>query len=152
MDIRKIKKLIELIEASGVSEIEIKEGEESVRISRQTAQATTVMMPPASIPYPSLATANSASAHAPAEVNEAESRQGHVLKAPMVGTFYRAAAPDSKPFAEIGQHVQVGDTVCIIEAMKMFNQIEADHAGVVTQILVQSGQPVEYDQPLLVIE
>lgn len=152
MDIRKIKKLIELIEESSISEIEIKEGEESVRISRHSGQEATLMMPPAAASYPSLVTPNSLPAREMSESTEPEPAQGHVLKAPMVGTFYRATSPGSKPFVEIGQHVQIGDTVCIIEAMKMFNQIEADHAGVISQILVPDGQPVEYDQPLLVVE
>lgn len=152
MDIRKIKKLIDLIEESGISEIEIKEGEESVRISRHSGQATTLMMPPSAAAYPSLVPANPTPTRETPDSTEPEPAQGYVLKAPMVGTFYRATAPGSKPLVEVGQHIQIGDAVCIIEAMKMFNQIEADHAGVVTQILAQDGQPVEYDQPLLVVE
>jgi acetyl-CoA carboxylase biotin carboxyl carrier protein len=152
MDIRKIKKLIDLIEESGISEIEIKEGEESVRISRHSAQATTLMMPSAAAGYPSLIPLNSPSPQEMPVATEPESPQGFVLKAPMVGTFYRASSPGAKPLIEVGQHIQIGDAVCIIEAMKMFNQIEADHAGVVTQVLAQDGQPVEYDQPLLMIE
>jgi acetyl-CoA carboxylase biotin carboxyl carrier protein len=152
MDIRKIKKLIDLIEESGISEIEIKEGEESLRISRHSGQATTVMMPSPATAYPSLIPPNTGSARETPDTTEPEPAQGYVLKAPMVGTFYRATSPDAKPLVEIGQHIQIGDAVCIIEAMKMFNQIEADHAGVVTQILAQDGQPVEYDQPLLMVE
>jgi acetyl-CoA carboxylase biotin carboxyl carrier protein len=152
MDIRKIKKLIDLIEESGISEIEIKEGEESVRISRHSGQATTLMMPPSAATYPSLIPSNPTPTWETPDSNEPEPPQGYVLKAPMVGTFYRATAPGAKPLVEVGQHIQIGDAVCIIEAMKMFNQIEADHAGVVTQILAQDGQPVEYDQPLLVVE
>lgn len=153
MDIRKIKKLIELLETSGIAELEIKEGEDSVRISRHAHGGAAQAMPPiwAAPGYAPLAgpmpTAPSA---APAA--EAKASQGHVLLSPMVGTFYRSASPGSKPFVEIGQRVNVGDPVCIIEAMKMFNQIEADHAGAVTRILVENGQPVEFDQPLLVIE
>jgi acetyl-CoA carboxylase biotin carboxyl carrier protein len=154
MDIRKIKKLIELLEESGISEIEIQEGEESVRISRHLhQQAATVMLPPA-IPA---TYANPASLSTPPtlgttpEANEPV-QQGHVLKSPMVGTFYRSPSPGSKTFVEVGQQVDVGDTVCIIEAMKMFNQIEADQAGTVTQILAENGQPVEFDQPLFIIE
>lgn len=152
MDIRKIKKLIELIEESGISEIEIKQGEESVRISRHSAQATPFVMPSPATAYPALMPPNSLSTSEKPESPEPESAQGYVLKAPMVGTFYRATSPGAKPLVEVGQHIQIGDNICIIEAMKMFNQIEADHPGVVTQILVQDGQPVEYDQPLLVIE
>ncbi len=152
-DIRKIKKLIELLETSGIAEIEIKEGEDSVRISRHAHGGTPLTMPPiwAAPGYgPPMAGPMSAAPAAPAA--EAETLQGHVLRSPMVGTFYRSAAPGSKPFVEIGQRVNAGDPVCIIEAMKMFNQIEADHAGAVTRILVENGQPVEFDQPLLIVE
>jgi acetyl-CoA carboxylase biotin carboxyl carrier protein len=161
MDIRKIKKLIELLETSGIAEIEIKEGEDSVRISRHPQNSPPMIMaspmwaapgyggPPPSGPMPGSATP-AATLNAPA--SETETLKGHVLRAPMVGTFYRSASPGSKPFIEIGQQVNVGDPVCIIEAMKMFNQIEADHAGAVTRLLVENGQPVEYDQPLLIIE
>lgn len=154
-DIRKIKKLIELLETSGIAEIEIKEGEDSVRISRHPqGGAPMVMSPPfwaapgyGSPPPPPITTP------AAIPVPEAEAPiKGHLLRALMVGTFYRSATPGSKPFVEIGQTVNIGDPVCIIEAMKMFNQIEADHAGTITRILVENGQPVEYDQPLLVIE
>jgi acetyl-CoA carboxylase biotin carboxyl carrier protein len=164
MDIRKIKKLIELLESSAMAEIEIKEGEDSVRISRQAHGGASVAMPsqplwatPApcgfapAAPVMPVPTSPAAPA-APAPVPDADAIQGHVLRSPMVGTFYRSAAPGGKPFIEIGQQVNVGDPVCIIEAMKMFNQIEADHAGTVTRILAENGQPVEYDQPLLVIE
>ncbi len=160
MDIRKIKKLIELLEESGVSEIEIKEGEESLRISRYPSDMPGAMPSPQafagphSVPMviPSAAPMPQAgNTTSPAPAEEPITR-GHVLKAPMVGTFYRAASPGAKPFAEIGQSVRVGETVCIIEAMKMFNQIEADHAGVITEILLENGQPVEYDQPLFIIE
>ena len=163
MDIRKIKKLIELLESSAVAEIEIKEGEDSVRISRHPQGGASVMMPsqplwaaPAAYGFapaaPVMPVPASPAPPAPAPVPDAETIQGHVLRSPMVGTFYRSAAPGGKPFVEIGQHVNVGDPVCIIEAMKMFNQIEADRAGAVTRILAENGQPVEYDQPLLVIE
>ena len=158
-DIRKIKKLIELLETSGIAEIEIKEGEDSVRISRHAHASASLTMPPiwAAPGYgPPMAGPMSAAPAAPAAPTapaaEAETLQGHVLRSPMVGTFYRSAAPGSKPFVEIGQRVNAGDPVCIIEAMKMFNQIEADHAGAVTRILVENGQPVEFDQPLLIIE
>ena len=164
MDIRKIKKLIELLESSAVAEIEIKEGEDSVRISRHPQGGAAVMMPsqplwatPAAYGFPPTApvmpvSMSPATPSAPAPVPDAEAIQGHVLRSPMVGTFYRSAAPGGKPFVEIGQPVNAGDPVCIIEAMKMFNQIEADRAGAVTRILAENGQPVEYDQPLLVIE
>lgn len=157
MDIRKIKKLIDLLEHSGISEIEIKEGEDSVRISRhpQGGAAASITPPPppawAAPGYgPSPPAAPSPAPTAPPAAPEPV--KGHVLRSPMVGTFYRSAAPGSKPFVEIGQQVKVGDTVCIIEAMKMFNQIEADYAGTVTRILAEIGQPIEYDQPLLIIE
>lgn len=149
MDIRKIKKLIELVEESGISELEIVEGEESVRIHRGSSQAApAVNYAPAPIqaaPAPA-APAPVAEASAPAAIS------GHILKSPMVGTFYRSSSPESKAFVEVGQSVKVGDTLCIIEAMKMMNQIEADKAGVVTQIMVENQDPVEFDQPLFVIE
>jgi acetyl-CoA carboxylase biotin carboxyl carrier protein len=162
MDIRKIRKLIELLEESGISELEIKEGEESVRISRQ-AQANPMMFaPPPGAPWtgspwispgradPSALARGEDSG--PAKEPLPPEPQGHILRSPMVGTFYRAASPGSKPFAEPGQEVKVGDTICIIEAMKMFNQIEADQAGIIAEILVENGQPVEYDQPLFLIQ
>ena len=160
MDIRKIKKLIELLESSAVAEIEIKEGEDSVRISRQPQGGASAVIPsqpvwatPAAYGFaPAAPVMPVPPSPAPAPAPDAEAIQGHVLRSPMVGTFYRSAAPGGKPFVEIGQPVNVGDPVCIIEAMKMFNQIEADHAGTVTRILAENGQPVEYDQPLLVIE
>jgi len=151
MDIRKVKKLIELLEESGIAEIEIREGEESVRISRAPAAAPPVMTAPvAPAPAPA-APAAPAAAAAPAEPAEAEVPEGHVIKSPMVGTFYRAPSPGASPFVEVGQQVNVGDTLCIIEAMKLLNQIEADQAGVIKAILVENGQPVEYDQPLFII-
>jgi acetyl-CoA carboxylase biotin carboxyl carrier protein len=152
MDIRKVKKLIELLEESGIAEIEIKEGEESVRISRAPASPPPVMAAPAAAPAPApAAPAAPAAAPAPAEPAEAEVPEGHVIKSPMVGTFYRAPSPGASPFVEVGQQVNVGDTLCIIEAMKLLNQIEADQAGVIKAILVENGQPVEYDQPLFII-
>ena len=149
MDIRKVKKLIELLEESGVAEIEIHEGEESVRISRVSAAiaAAPVMAAPVAAPAPAAAPAAPAAA-APA----AEEISGHVVKSPMVGAFYRASSPGAKPFVEVGDKVNVGDTLCIIEAMKLLNQIEADKAGVIKKVLVENGQPVEYNEPLFVIE
>lgn len=151
MDIRKIKKLIEIIEESDIAEIEISEGEESVRISRYSSA------PVAYAPAPQAPTAiNLATAAAPAPAASTAAVEnkisGHVVKSPMVGTFYRTASPGSKAFVEIGHAVKAGDTLCIIEAMKILNQIEADKSGTITQILVENAQPVEYDQPLFVIE
>jgi acetyl-CoA carboxylase biotin carboxyl carrier protein len=142
MDIRKIKKLIELLEESGISELEIKEGEDSVRISRQSAVITQQVAPAA-------LTHAAPVAAAPAAVEEVS---GHQVKSPMVGTFYGAASPTSGPFVTQGQQVNVGDTLCIIEAMKMMNQIEADKAGAIRSILVEDGSPVEFDQVLFIIE
>ncbi len=146
MDIRKIKKLIEIIEESDIAELEIKEGEESIRISRYSAAPAPVAYAPA--PVAAAPAAVAAPAAAPAE----EKITGHVVKSPMVGTFYRAASPGTKVFAEVGQSVQVGDTLCIIEAMKILNQIESDKSGTVTKILVENAEPVEYGQPLFIIE
>ena len=146
MDIRKIKKLIEIIEESGVAEIEIKEGEEFVRISRYSAmQAPAAYAPPPAAPV-------AVSAAAPVSAPSEEVISGHIVKSPMVGTFYRSATPGAKAFVEVGQKVQIGDTLCIIEAMKILNQIEADKSGTVTKILVENADPVEYGQPLFVIE
>lgn len=144
MDIRKIKKLIEIIEESGIAELEIKEGEESIRINRYSAAPVTYAQAPA-------AAAPAATAAAPAASSE-EKITGHVVKSPMVGTFYRSASPGTKVFTDVGQSVQVGDTLCIIEAMKILNQIEADKSGTITKILVENAQPVEYGQPLFIIE
>ncbi len=154
MDIRKIKKLIELLEESGIAEIEIKEGEESVRISRNSPNAPAPMYMPAGVPQTS---APVAAVTAPAEtvaaaVDEAAIPEGHVVESPMVGTFYRAPSPATPVFTEVGKSVSAGDTLCIIEAMKMFNQIEADKSGVVKAILVENGEPVEFGQALIVIE
>ncbi len=151
MDIRKVKKLIELLEESGIAEIEIQEGEESVRISRYPQHTPVVAAPiaPAPIAAPVAAIAEP-TATAPAAGNDAI--EGHIVKSPMVGAFYRAPSPGASTFVEVGQSVKVGDTLCIIEAMKLLNQIETDKAGTVKAILVENGQPVEYDQPLFVIE
>lgn len=144
MDIRKIKKLIEIIEESGIAEIEIKEGEEAIRISRYSAT-------PAPISYTPTMPPVIATAHASTPLVE-EKISGHVVKSPMVGTFYRSASPGTKVFVEVGQSVLSGDTICIIEAMKILNQIEADKSGIITQILVENAEPVEYGQPLFIIE
>ena len=154
MDIRKVKKLIELLEESQVAEIEIHEGEESVRISRQSQHAVPaasyIQAPPASMPAapaPAVATPP----EPVAAVEEAGTPEGHHVTSPMVGTFYEAPSPGAKAFVEVGQQVNVGDTLCIIEAMKMLNQIEADKAGVIKARLVDNGQPVEFGQALFVI-
>ncbi|MGO4893008.1 acetyl-CoA carboxylase biotin carboxyl carrier protein [Flavobacterium sp. W21_SRS_FM6] len=152
MDIRKIKKLIELVEESGISELEITEGEESVRIHRgQSAGVQYAPVQYAPQPQYSAAPAPAAPA-APAETAAAAAPSGHILRSPMVGTFYRSSSPGVKAFVEVGQKVNVGDTLCIIEAMKMMNQIESDKAGVIKQILVDNQDPVEFDQPMFVIE
>ncbi len=149
MDIRKVKKLIELLEASDIAEIEIKEGEESVRISRGSSsvqpQAVTYQMPQAAAPAAAPAPAAAATPSA------APAAYANAVKSPMVGTFYSSPSPTSPAFVEVGKHVKAGDVICIVEAMKMMNQIEADHAGVVEAILVKDGEPVEFDQPLIVI-
>jgi acetyl-CoA carboxylase biotin carboxyl carrier protein len=150
MDIRKVKKLIELLEESDIAEIEIHEGEESVRISRtsQVAVPATVAAPiaaPTPVAAPAAAPADSAAESAPAEIS------GHQVVSPMVGSFYRAPSPDAKPFVEEGDQVSVGDTLCIVEAMKILNQIESDKAGTVKKILVENGEPVEFNQPMFII-
>jgi acetyl-CoA carboxylase biotin carboxyl carrier protein len=157
MDIRKVKKLIELLEESNIDEIEIKEGEESVRISRNSAQAilaaqqAPIYAQPAPIAAPAPAHAP-APAPAPAPTAEVPAAtEGHVVASPMVGTFYRSPSPTSPAFVEVGQSVKVGDVICIVEAMKMMNQIEADQSGTVTAIHVDNGEPVEFDQPLITI-
>ncbi|MEW8015130.1 MAG: acetyl-CoA carboxylase biotin carboxyl carrier protein [Candidatus Sedimenticola endophacoides] len=147
MDIRKVKKLIELIEASDVAEIEIHEGEESVRISRASSVAPPVAV--AAAPAPA-APAPAAPAPQPEAAKEVIS--GHQILSPMVGTFYTTSSPGAKPFATEGQSVSAGDTLCIIEAMKILNQIESDESGIVKKVLVDNGQPVEYNQPLFIIE
>jgi len=160
MDIRKVKKLIELLEESGVAEIEIKEGEESVRISRHGnapvttyLQAPPMAQAPAPLPAPVAApTAAAKAAKAAADEADAAPRADQTVTAPMVGTFYSSPAPGSKAFVEIGSEVKVGQTLCIIEAMKMMNQIESDKTGKVVSVLVKSGDPVEFGQPLFVIE
>lgn len=150
MDIRKVKKLIELLEESGIAEIEIKEGEESVRISRYQggiAPAPVVHYAPPPV-HATAATALVAAPSAPAPV----AKPDHTVTAPMVGTYYASSAPGAKAFVDIGSEVNVGDTLCIIEAMKMMNQIESDKAGRVTAVMVKNGDPVEFGQPLFIIE
>jgi acetyl-CoA carboxylase biotin carboxyl carrier protein len=148
MDIRKIKKLIELLEESDIGEIEIKEGEESVRISR--GGKNVAAYPPQYAPAP-LAPAAPAPAADTSEADVSEALSGHIIKSPMVGTFYRSPSPSSPSFIEIGKHVKAGDVICIVEAMKMMNQIEADKTGIIEAILVEDGEPVEFDQPLVTI-
>jgi len=145
MDIRKVKKLIELLEESGIAEIEIHEGEESVRISRNAAPGAVA---PVALAAPVAAAAAPVADAAPAE----EQIEGHVLNSPMVGSFYRAPSPGAASFVDVGSKVSMGDTLCIIEAMKLLNQIEADKGGTIKAILVENGQPVEYNQPLFIIE
>jgi acetyl-CoA carboxylase biotin carboxyl carrier protein len=145
MDIRKVKKLIELLEESGIAELEIKEGEESVRISRQSA-ITQYAAPTAAAIAPIQAPSAPVAAAAAAEP------RGHHVKSPMVGTYYGAASPTSEPFVVEGQQVNIGDTLCIIEAMKMMNQIESDKTGIVKKIMIENGSPVEFDQILFIIE
>ena len=153
MDVRKIKKLIELVEESGIMELEISEGEETIRINRGTPVAAPAQynipaapavapVAPAPVPAPQSAVAPQAN----------EDLSGHIVRSPMVGTFYRSPSPDAKAFVEVGQTVKVGDTLCIVEAMKMMNKIEADKAGVIKAILINDGEPVEFDEPLIVIE
>ena len=154
MDIRKVKKLIELLEASGIAELEIKEGEESVRISRYAAAPPP---PAASAPPPATAPAAAPPAATPPTAADTGAGEGaippgHVVTSPMVGTFYAAPSPGAKPFTALGAQVNVGDTLCIVEAMKMLNQIEADKAGVIRAVLVENAQPVEFGQPLFVID
>ncbi|MEW6562320.1 MAG: acetyl-CoA carboxylase biotin carboxyl carrier protein [Pseudomonadota bacterium] len=148
MDLRKLKTLIELVENSSIAELEIKEGEEHVRISRTGTIAPTAMY---AAPAPAASHAPAASAPAAAVAVEAAEPEGHQVKSPMVGTFYRSPSPGAKAFVEVGQNVNAGDTLCIIEAMKLLNEIEADKTGVVKAILVDNGQPVEFGQPLFVI-
>ncbi|MGK2951185.1 MAG: acetyl-CoA carboxylase biotin carboxyl carrier protein [Thiobacillus sp.] len=145
MDLRKLKKLIDLVEASGIAELEITEGEEKVRIAKSIAGAPMMM---AHAPQMMHAPAPAPVAAAPVENAVPE---GHIVRSPMVGTFYRAAAPGSNNFAEVGQSVNAGDTLCIIEAMKLLNEIESDQGGIIKAILVENGQPVEYGEPLFVI-
>ena len=149
MDLRKLKTLIELVESSGIAELEIQEGEERVRITRAVAPGSAPTAVPVAVPAVTIPVAG-AVAVAP-EPAEAAEQEGHQVKSPMVGTFYRAASPGAKAFVEVGDSVEVGDTLCIIEAMKLMNEIESDKSGVVKQVLAENGQPVEFGQPLVVI-
>ena len=155
MDLRKLKKLIDLVQESGIAELEITEGEEKVKIVKGGAVVVTgagAAATVASPPVAAMAAPVPATAPAAAPPTEPEpGQEGHVVKAPMVGTFYRSPSPDAKPFIEVGQAVKEGDTICIIEAMKLMNEIEADASGVVKAILVENGQPVEYGQPLFIL-
>ena len=148
MDLRKLKKLIDLVEESGIAEIEVTEGEEKVRITRTTAAAAPVYAAPA----PAAAAPVAAPAAAPAATAPAARDLSNAQKSPMVGTFYRAPGPNAAAFVEVGQQVKAGDTLCIIEAMKLMNEIEAEKSGVVKEILVENGTPVEYGEPLFIIE
>jgi len=148
MDLRKLKTLIELVESSGIAELEISEGEERVRITRTVASAQQAYAP---APQPIMAAATTQAVVPAAEPVKPAVAEGHVVKSPMVGTFYRSASPGSKAFVDVGQSVNSGETLCIIEAMKLLNEIEADQSGVIKAILVENGQPVEFGQPLFVI-
>jgi acetyl-CoA carboxylase biotin carboxyl carrier protein len=154
LDIRKVKKLIELLEESGIAEIEIKEGEEAVRISRMPTGPVVAQYAPAMAPAPMISAPAAAPPVAAIAAPEAPARRAneHVVAAPMVGTFYASATPGAKPFVEIGVEVKEGQVLCIIEAMKMMNQIESDKAGKITAIMATNGDPVEFGQPLFVIE
>lgn len=148
MDIRKVKKLIELLEESNIDELEIKEGEESVRISRNSGRITQMIAAPMQQMAPAAPIAAPVAAPAAASTPQ---HNGHVVRSPMVGTFYRSPSPGSPSFIEVGKSVKVGDVICIIEAMKMMNQIQAEKSGVIEAILVEDGQPLEFDQPIITI-
>ncbi len=151
MDLRKLKKLIDLVEESGISELELTEGEEKVRISRAMAPGVAPVTQYVAAPAPVAATPAPAAAAAAPAAAPAEALDGKVVKSPMVGTFYRASSPDANPFVDVGSSVSTGDTLCIIEAMKLLNEIESEYAGVIKKIFVENGQPVEYGEPLFLI-
>ncbi|MBI3527676.1 MAG: acetyl-CoA carboxylase biotin carboxyl carrier protein [Betaproteobacteria bacterium] len=151
MDLRKLKKLIDLVQESGIAELEITEGEEKVRINRVGSPGHLGMMTIPQALTPMVAAPTTTVITAPAAAEAPAEPEGHIVKSPMVGTFYRSSAPGSKPFVEIGQNINAGETLCIIEAMKLLNEIEADQSGVVKKVLVENGQPVEYGQPLFII-
>jgi len=155
MDLRKLKKLIDLVEESGIAELEVTEGEEKVKIVKGGGSGKEVVVlsptaPPAQVSVAAIAPATAA-APAPAAAEAPTALEGHIVKSPMVGTFYRAGAPGAKPFVEVGDTVKVGQTICVIEAMKLMNEIEADKDGVIKAIMVENGQPVEYGEPLMMI-
>jgi acetyl-CoA carboxylase biotin carboxyl carrier protein len=152
MDLRKLKTLIELVETSGIAELEIQEGEERVRITRSQSTSLAPTAPPPIVAMAAPAAVPAAPGPAPSTALEVPPEEGHVVKSPMVGTFYRSATPGAKAFVEVGDTVQEGTTLCIVEAMKLMNEIEADKGGIVKAILVDNGQPVEFGQPLFVIE
>jgi acetyl-CoA carboxylase biotin carboxyl carrier protein len=151
MDLRKLKKLIDLVQESGIAELEITEGEEKVKIVKGGPVSVTAAAPAAAPVTVSEPRAPAPPVSAPPAVDAPAGQEGHVVKAPMVGTFYRSASPDAKPFVEVGQAIKEGETICIIEAMKLMNEIEADASGTVKAILVENGQPVEYGQPLFIL-
>ena len=151
MDLRKLKKLIDLVEESGIAELEITEGEERVRISRHGSGQNIVYASPQMQPMMMASNAAPVAASAPAVPPPAPEAEGHAVKSPMVGTFYRTPSPGAKPFVEVGQNVSAGETLCIIVAMKLLNEIEADQSGVIKAILIENGQPVEYGEPLFII-
>ena len=155
MDLRKLKKLIDLVQESGIAELEITEGEEKVKIVKggavSIAPASAATLGLGTAPAPAEARPAPAAPSAPLAAEPEAGQEGHVVKAPMVGTFYRSASPDAKPFVEVGQTIKEGQTICIIEAMKLMNEIEADASGVVKAVLVENGQPVEYGQPLFIL-
>ena len=154
MDIRKIKKLIELVEESGINEIEISEGEESIRINKGGTMMPAPVMQAAPMAAPAAIAPTAAPAAPAADATSAPAPMpaGHIVRSPMVGTFYASPSPDAPVFVEVGQHVNAGDTLCIVEAMKMMNQIEADKSGVIKEILAQNEDAIEFDQPLFIIE
>ncbi len=152
MDLRKLKKLIDLVEESGIAELEVTEGEEKVRITRVSANAAVNFAQPMHVQLPQAAPVAAAAAPVAAAPAAAAANSANAVKSPMVGTFYRRPSPDAKPFVEVGQQVNVGDTLCIIEAMKLMNEIETERAGVVKAVLIEEGQPVEFGEPLFIIE
>ena len=151
MDLRKLKKLIDLVEESGISELELTEGEEKVRISRAMAPGAAPVTQYVAAPAPVAAPAAAAPAASAPAAAPAEALEGKVVKSPMVGTFYRASSPDAKPFVDVGSSVNTGDTLCIIEAMKLLNEIESEFSGTIKKVFVENGQPVEYGEPLFLI-
>ncbi len=152
MDTRKIKKLIELVKETGIGELEVKSGEESVRINATSSPSTPAMTPPSTIATPHSPPITMAASQEPVKKEAKKTPEGYPIKSPMVGTVYLATEPGAAPFVAVGQHVETGDVLCLIEAMKMFNKIEADRSGTLSARLVDNEQPVEYDQPLFIID